>query len=55
MKKKNLISVLTGFVLMAVLFSSTVLAQEEPKQEKNQIKNQVKSELKVENSKQRTQ
>ena len=47
MKKKNLISALSMIVLMAVMFSSTILAQEEQKQEKNQIKNQVKSELKV--------
>ena len=44
MKKKNLISVLSTTVLMAVLFSSTILAQDEPKQEKNQIQKQVKSE-----------
>lgn len=48
MKKKNLISVLATLVLMAVLFSSTVLAQDE-NQYKKQNKNQVTSEKKVQN------
>ena len=43
MKKKNLINLLSGIVLMAVLFASTVLAQEDPKQEKNQNQNQIKN------------
>ena len=47
MKKKNFMSVLSSVVLIAVLFSSTILAQDEQKQEKNQVQNQVKSELKT--------
>ncbi|NWF49623.1 MAG: hypothetical protein HXY49_03690 [Ignavibacteriaceae bacterium] len=49
MKKQNLISAISLVVLMAVLFSSTILAQNEPKQEKNQIQNQVKREVKTQN------
>ncbi len=42
MKKKNLFGIATTALFVALLFSSIILAQEEPKQEKNQVKNQFK-------------
>ena len=54
MKKTNLISTLTMMVLTVLFLTTSVLAQNEPKQEKKQIKEQVQNEVKTQTQTERT-
>jgi len=47
MKMQYIISTFSVILILVIFYASSLLAQDEPKEEKNQIKNQVNSELKT--------